>query len=59
MWPQTATVETLLEQVRNPLDEPISSDMERKLIEVLVAGIRVDTIEEHGVSSRGSRSPIG
>ena len=43
------SAEALLSQLRNRLDEPISWDSKRRLIEILVAGIRVDTVEEHGV----------
>ena len=41
--------ETLLAKLRKRLDEPISWELKRRLIEVLVAGIRVDTFEECGV----------
>jgi hypothetical protein len=39
----------LLEQLRRRLDEPISWELKRRLVEVLVTAIRVDTFEEHGV----------
>ena len=41
--------QTLLEKLRKRLDDPISWELKRRLIEVLVAGIRVDTFEEGGV----------
>jgi hypothetical protein len=47
-----ATVDSaraLLKQLRKRLDEPVSWELKRRLVEVLVAGIRVDTFEEHGV----------
>lgn len=36
-------------QRRTTLDEPISWEMKRRLVEVLVAGVRIDTVEECGV----------
>ncbi|MBI3681122.1 MAG: recombinase family protein [Acidobacteria bacterium] len=44
-----SSAQTLLESLRKRLDEPISWEQKRRLIEVLVAGIRVDTVEECGV----------
>jgi DNA-binding XRE family transcriptional regulator len=35
--------------LRERLDEPVSWEQKRRLIEVLVAGVRVDTVEESGV----------
>jgi hypothetical protein len=39
----------LLEQLRKRLDEPVSWEQKRRLIEVLVAGVRVDTVVAGGV----------
>jgi DNA-binding XRE family transcriptional regulator len=38
-----------LAEFRRRLDAPISWEQKRRLIEVLVAGVRVDTVEERGV----------
>ena len=35
--------------LRQRLDQPVSWELKRKLMEVLVAGIRVETVEEDGV----------
>ena len=43
------SAEALLAKLRKRLDEPVSWETKRRLIEVLVAGVRVDTIEECGV----------
>ena len=43
------SAQALLERLRKRLDEPISWELKRRLIEVLVAGVRVDTVEECGV----------
>ena len=43
------SAETLLVKLRKRLDEPLSWEMKRRIVEVLVAGVRVDTIEECGV----------
>ena len=43
------SAQSLLARLRQRLDEPISWELKRRLIEVLVAGIRVDTVEEFGV----------
>jgi site-specific DNA recombinase len=43
------SAEALLAKLRKRLDEPISWEIKRRLIETLVAGVRVDTIEECGV----------
>jgi transcriptional regulator with XRE-family HTH domain len=44
-----SSAEALLMDLRKRLDEPVSWDEKRRLVEVLVAGIRVDTVEEFGV----------
>jgi len=44
-----SSVEALLVTLRNRLDEPISWELKRNLIEILVGGIRVDVIETGGV----------
>jgi hypothetical protein len=43
------SAETLLAQLRARLDEPVSWELKRRLVEVLVAAVRIDTVEEHGV----------
>jgi site-specific DNA recombinase len=43
------SAETLLAKLRKRLDEPVSWELKRRLVEVLVAGVRVDTVEECGV----------
>lgn len=43
------SAEALLARLRKRLDEPISWELKRRLVEVLVAGVRVDTVEEGGV----------
>jgi transcriptional regulator with XRE-family HTH domain len=43
------SAETLLAKLRKRLDEPVSWELKRHLIEVLVAGIRVETVESYGV----------
>jgi len=43
------SAETLLAKLRKRLDGPISFEQKRRLIEILVAGIRVDTVESGGV----------
>jgi transcriptional regulator with XRE-family HTH domain len=43
------SIEALLEKLRKRLDGPISFEQKRRLIEILVAGIRVDTVEDCGV----------
>ena len=43
------SAQALLDRLRERLDEPISWELKRRLIEVLVAGIRVDTVESCGV----------
>jgi site-specific DNA recombinase len=47
--PSLRSAEALLARLRKRLDEPISSDQKRRIIEVLVAAIRVDTIDSEGV----------
>ncbi|MFN0168661.1 MAG: recombinase family protein [Bryobacteraceae bacterium] len=44
-----SSAETLLAKLRKRLDQPVSWEQKRQLIEVLVAGIQVDTVEECGV----------
>jgi transcriptional regulator with XRE-family HTH domain len=44
-----SSAQALLAQLRKRLDEPIAWEQKRRLIEVLVAGVRVDTVEEGGV----------
>jgi DNA-binding transcriptional regulator YiaG len=43
-----SSAEALLGKLRKRIDEPISWEMKRRLVEVLVAGIRVETFEEDG-----------
>ena len=43
------SAEALLVKLRRRLEEPVSWEIKRRLIEILVAGVRVDTIEECGV----------
>ncbi len=43
------SAETMLAKLRKRLDEPLSWEMKRRLVEVLVAGVRIDTVEECGV----------
>ncbi len=43
------SAQALLAKLRKRLDEPISWELKRRLIEVLVAGVRVDTVEYCGV----------
>jgi transcriptional regulator with XRE-family HTH domain len=42
------TEEALLENLRRRLEEPVAWEQKRRLIEVLVAGIRIDTLESLG-----------
>jgi transcriptional regulator with XRE-family HTH domain len=44
-----SSAQVLLEKLRKRLDEPICWDLKRRIIEVLVAGGRVDTVECWGV----------
>jgi hypothetical protein len=44
-----ASAQALLANLRQRLDEPVSWEQKRRLIEVLVAGIWVDTVETGGV----------
>jgi transcriptional regulator with XRE-family HTH domain len=44
-----SSAEALLRALRKRLDGPVSWELKRRLIEVLVAGIRVETVELHGV----------
>ncbi|MGD0670027.1 MAG: recombinase family protein [Bryobacteraceae bacterium] len=43
------SAQTLLEKLRKRLDGPISWELKHRLVEILVAGIRVDTVETCGV----------
>ena len=43
------SAQAFLERLRKRLDEPVSWEQKRRLIEVLVAGVRVDTVECCGV----------
>jgi site-specific DNA recombinase len=44
-----SSAQHLLAVLRKRLDEPISWELKRRLVEVLVQGIRVETVEENGV----------
>jgi len=44
-----SSAQALLAELRKRLDAPVAWEQKRRLIEVLVAGIRVDTVEECGV----------
>jgi transcriptional regulator with XRE-family HTH domain len=44
-----SSAQALLGRLRRRLDEPVSWDLKRRLIEVLVAGVRVETVESCGV----------
>ena len=44
-----SSAQSLLDRLRMRLDEPISWELQRRLVEVLVAGVRVDTVEDCGV----------
>jgi site-specific DNA recombinase len=43
------SAQALLEKLRKRLDEPISWELKRRIVEILVAGVRVDTVENCGV----------
>src|SRR5580704_16624127 len=43
------SAQALLTELRKRLDEPISWEQKRRLVEILVSGIRVETIENCGV----------
>lgn len=43
------SAESLLDRLRERLDKPVSWECKRQLVEVLVAGVVVDTIEVYGV----------
>ncbi|MEO8593053.1 MAG: recombinase family protein [Candidatus Solibacter sp.] len=43
------SAQALLAQLRKRLDEPVAWEQKRRLIEVLVASVRVDTVEDGGV----------
>lgn len=51
-----SSAQMLLARLRTRLDEPISWELKRRLVEVLVAGVRVETVEECGVKQ--SRSTV-
>jgi len=44
-----SSAQALLAEFRKRLDAPVSWEQKRRLVEVLVAGVRVDTVEECGV----------
>jgi transcriptional regulator with XRE-family HTH domain len=44
-----SSAQALLAELRKRLDAPVSWEQKRRLVEVLVAGVRVDTVEEGGV----------
>jgi transcriptional regulator with XRE-family HTH domain len=44
-----SSAQELLAVLRKRLDEPISWEVKRRIVEILVAGIRIDTYEECGV----------
>jgi transcriptional regulator with XRE-family HTH domain/cell division protein FtsB len=44
-----SSAQALLAEFRKRLDAPVSWEQKRRLVEVLVAGVRVDTVEERGV----------
>ena len=44
-----SSAQALLAKLRKRLDEPVAWEQKRRLIEVIVAGVRVDTVEEGGV----------
>jgi transcriptional regulator with XRE-family HTH domain len=44
-----SSAEALLAQLRKRLDQPVAWEQKRRLIEILVAGVQVDTVEECGV----------
>jgi site-specific DNA recombinase len=44
-----SSAQALLARLRKRLDEPISWELKRRMIEVLVAGVKVDTVETCGV----------
>src|SRR5262249_37912767 len=46
---QLNTAEALLKTLRKRLDQPISRELKRKIIETLVKGIQADTVERWGV----------
>jgi site-specific DNA recombinase len=43
------SAEALLSELRTRLDRPVSWELKRELIEILVASIRVETIDDHGI----------
>ena len=44
-----SSAQALLAKLRTRLDQPVSWEIKRRLIEVLVAGVKVETVEEDGV----------
>jgi DNA-binding XRE family transcriptional regulator len=44
-----SSAQALLAQLRMRLDQPVSWEQKRRLTEVLVGGVRVDTVEDDGV----------
>jgi site-specific DNA recombinase len=44
-----SSAQALLAELRKRLDQPVVWEQKRRLIEVLVAGVRVDSVEEFGV----------
>jgi transcriptional regulator with XRE-family HTH domain len=44
-----SSAQALLAQLRKRLDQPVSWEQKRRLIEVIVGGVRVDTVEDGGV----------
>jgi hypothetical protein len=45
---QLQSTQALLEKLRGRLDQGVSWEVKRQLIEALVSGIRIDTVEENG-----------
>lgn len=43
------SAQALLQKLRKRLDQPLTFEQKRRLVEILVAGIRVDTVETGGV----------
>jgi hypothetical protein len=48
-----SSAEALLAKLRKRLDGPVSWEIKRQLVEILVANIRVDTTESWGVKQAG------
>jgi site-specific DNA recombinase len=49
-----SSAQALLAELRKRLNQPVSWEQKRRLIEVLVGGVRVDTVEESGVKQARS-----